>query len=112
MLSKPQWHKKAEKYNVFINTSNIDNTPVSVMEAMALGLPIVSTNVGGIPFLIDGRVDGLLVEKNNVNDMVNAIIEIKNDKEMVTSLTTNARKKVEQFDWEIVKQLWHNILGD
>lgn len=110
MLSKPQWHKKAEDYNIFINTTNIDNTPVSVMEAMALGLPIVSTNVGGIPFLIDGRIDGLLVEKNNVNAMVNAIIEITNNKEQTRKLVSNARKKVEGFDWGIVKQLWDNIL--
>jgi len=110
MLSKSQWHKKAEDYNIFINTTNIDNTPVSVIEAMALGLPVVSTNVGGIPFLIDGRVDGLLVKKNNVNAMVNAIIEITNNKEQTRKLVLNARKKVEGFDWEIVKQLWDNIL--
>jgi glycosyltransferase involved in cell wall biosynthesis len=112
MLSKSQWHKKAKDYNIFINTTNIDNTPVSVMEAMALGLPVVSTNVGGIPFLIDDGVDGLLVEKNSVDAMVNAIIEIINNEEETRVLVSNARRKVEQLDWEIVKQLWHNILGE
>ena len=110
MLSKPQWHKKAENYNIFINTTNIDNAPVSVMEAMALGLPIVSTNAGGIPFLIDDRVDGLLVEKNSVDAMVNAIIKITNNQEATRALVSNARMKVERFDWDVVKQLWHNIL--
>jgi glycosyltransferase involved in cell wall biosynthesis len=111
MLSKPQWHKKAEDFNIFINTSNIDNTPVSVMEAMALGLPIVSTNVGGIPFLIDDNVNGKLVERNNVDDMVNAIIEISNDEKLTRALVSNARIKVERFDWDVVKQLWYNLLS-
>ena len=41
VLSKQDWHKKSEEFDIFINTTNFDNTPVSVMEAMALGLPIV-----------------------------------------------------------------------
>jgi len=110
MLSKPQWHKKAEEYNIFINTTNIDNTPVSVMEAMALGLPVVSTNVGGMPFLIEHRVNGLLVNKNNVDAMVNAIIEICKDTKLAKTLAINARSEVEQFDWEKVKHLWSKIL--
>ena len=51
-LSKPEWINYSKDFNVFINTTNFDNTPVSVIEAMALGLPVVSTNVGGMPFLI------------------------------------------------------------
>jgi glycosyltransferase involved in cell wall biosynthesis len=110
MLSKPQWHKRAEGYNIFINTANIDNMPISVMEAMALGLPVVSTNVGGIPLLINNKVDGLLVEKNNVDVMVSAIIEICKDDELAKNLAINARREVEQFDWNKVKHLWHKIL--
>ena len=55
-LEKNEWIKISADAGIFINTSNIDNTPVSLMEAMALGLPVVSTNVGGIPYLIEDRV--------------------------------------------------------
>jgi len=110
MLSKAEWHKKAEDFNIFINTTNIDNTPMSVMEAMALGLPIVSTNVGGMPYLINDRVNGLLVEKNNVDAMVNAIIEICENEFLTKTLVINARQKVEQFDWQKVKLLWQKVL--
>jgi len=109
-LSKPQWHKRAEDYNIFINTTNIDNTPVSIMEAMALGLPIVSTNAGGIPYLIKNRVNGLLVERDNVDVMVSAIIEICKDEELAKNLVINARREVEQFDWNKIKHLWDKIL--
>ena len=48
MLTKEAWISLSEAHDIFINTTNFDNTPVSVMEAMALGLPVVSTNVGGL----------------------------------------------------------------
>ena len=37
VLSKSEWHKKSEEFDIFINTTNVDNTPISVIEAMALG---------------------------------------------------------------------------
>ena len=110
MLQKKEWHKKSEAYNIFINTTNIDNAPVSVMEAMALGLPIVSTNVGGMPFLIENNKTGMLVDKNDVRAMAKAIDVICKNKKTANSLATNARKQVEKFNWSNVKQLWHNIL--
>ena len=61
-LSKEEWIKVSEDYDFFINTTNIDNTPVSVIEAMALGLIVVSTNPGGIPFLLTADKDSILVE--------------------------------------------------
>lgn len=109
-LTKGEWIKLSKNYTIFINTTNFDNAPVSVIEAMALGLPIVSTNVGGIPFLITNKKEGILVEQNNTEAMVNAIKSIYNNVEFAKLLTINARKKVEQFDWQIVKKLWLEIL--
>jgi glycosyltransferase involved in cell wall biosynthesis len=108
VLTKNEWHKKSEEFDIFINTTNIDNTPVSVIEAMALGLPIVSTNVGGLPYLIDNGVDGLLVEKGNASQMVVAIKGILEGNH--ANIAKNARKKAEQFKWEIVKYEWIKIL--
>ena len=51
----PIWLNKAD---IFINTTNYDNTPISVMEAMACGLCVVSTNVGGVPYLLESEVTG------------------------------------------------------
>ena len=55
ILKKEEWIDLSKDYDIFINTTNFDNMPVSVMEAMALGLPVVSTNVGGLPYLIEDR---------------------------------------------------------
>jgi len=110
-LSKPEWVKLSKDYNVFINTSNFDNTPVSVMEAMALGLPVVSTNIGGMSYLIEHGKEGVLVAPNHVEDMTKAVLELYNNKELVKDIIDNARKKVEQFDWNVVKLRWFEVLS-
>jgi len=108
VLTKEDWHKKATEYDIFINTTNFDNTPISVIEAMALGLTIVSTNVGGMPYLIDHKLDGLLVDKENTNQMANAIIDVVEGK--YPTLSKKAREKAETFDWEVIKYKWFKIL--
>ncbi len=109
-LSKSEWAKLSKQYDVFINTTHFDNTPVSVMEAMALGLPVVSTNVGGIPFLLKDNETALLVEDSAVDEMVYAIVELVENHDLVIKLSENGRKLVEQFDWNIVKKRWKEIL--
>lgn len=110
-LSKPEWLKLSEAYTIFINTTNFDNMPVSIIEAMALGFPIVSTNVGGMPFLIEDKTDGLLVEKNDFEAMSTAIIRIFEDTDLAQKLSKNARLKAQQFSWENVKNRWLLILN-
>ena len=109
-LSKSAWHKKAEEFNIFVNTTDIDNTPVSVMEAKALGLPVVSTNVGGVPYLINNNETGLLVDKGNVEQMVSAINKLIADNGLKSHLVKNARNQVEEFDWEVVRYQWKKLL--
>ena len=110
-LPKSEWITLAENYNVFINTTNFDNMPVSVIEAMAIGLPIVSTNVGGIPYLIEHEEDGLLVPANNVLIMTDSIVRLKQEPSLTKTVIKNARTKVETYDWEIVKQEWFKVLN-
>lgn len=109
-ITKKEWHELSRKYDVFINTTNVDNTPISVMEAMALGLPVVSTNVGGVPFLVENEKEGLLVDKGNVQQMVEKIKFLIENPEKSLEFTTNARKKVEGFDWDVVKEYWIKLL--
>src|SRR5690606_8649342 len=101
----------SKDYNVFINTTNFDNMPVSVIEAMALGLPVVSTNVGGMPYLIDDGEDGLLVAPNDKMAMTDAICLLFEDVVRTEARVVRARNKVESFDWSRVKGLWEALLG-
>lgn len=109
-LSKEGWIKISEDFNIFINTTDFDNMPVSVIEAMAIGLPIISTNVGGLPFLIENEKDGLLIDPNDALLFVEKIKQIIENPEMGNNLAANARIKIEQFDWEIIKNQWIKLL--
>jgi phenylacetate-CoA ligase len=112
VLSKKEWHTLSENYDVFINTTTVDNTPVSVMESMAMGLPVVSTNVGGIPYLLEDKVDAFLVPSNDHKAMSHTIIDIIRKKNDVDKVVVNARKKVELFDWTEVRRLWIDTLNN
>lgn len=94
---------------IFINTTNVDNTPLSVIEAMACGLPIVTTNVGGIPWLVDDGVDGLLVPPDDPQAMADAVERILTDRALAGKLSQNARKKAENFDWSIILPQWDSL---
>ncbi|GAA4883709.1 hypothetical protein GCM10023311_02420 [Flaviramulus aquimarinus] len=109
-LSKQEWIKRSNHYNIFINTTNVDNMPVSVIESMALGLPVISTNVGGIPFLIEDDKTGILVEPNSVEAFVMAIIRLMNSPDDTRKMVKNAREYAEQFDWKTIKNQWVEVL--
>ncbi|PID67960.1 MAG: glycosyl transferase family 1 [Flavobacteriia bacterium] len=111
VMKLEDWIKLSEDYDVFINTTTIDNTPLSVMEAMALGLPVVSTNVGGLPYLVEDGLEAFLVDSGDVEAMVKAVKRLLSSSELVTSLTDKAKHKVDQFDWSVVRQQWFKLLG-
>ncbi|UOK43801.1 MULTISPECIES: glycosyltransferase family 4 protein [Flavobacterium] len=110
-LSKEEWIAMSKDYDIFINTTRFDNTPVSVMEAMALGLPVVSTNVGGIPFLLNDKEDALLVNDNDTEAMVNAVHYLIENHEIAQEIGVKARRKAEMWDWDVVKVSWNDLLN-
>lgn len=112
VLSKKDWHQLSEQYDIFINTTDVDNTPVSVIEAMALGLPVFSTNVGGMPYLINHPIDGFLTDANNAQTMADAIFKLIKNPEIGILQAKNAREKVAKFDWNVVKYQWIKLLND
>lgn len=110
VLPKEQWHQLSANYAIFINTTNIDNMPVSIVEAMALGLPIVSTNAGGLPYLIENGVDALLIPVKDENKMAEAIESLLNNAEKAGEMSNNAREKAKKFDENSVKTQWNKLL--
>jgi glycosyltransferase involved in cell wall biosynthesis len=109
-LSKQAWRELAADHAIFINTTHVDNTPVSVLEAMALGLAVVSTNVGGIPFMVANESEVLLVEDADVKAMATAIMDCVRNPIATQNRVQAARKKVESFDWVKVKEEWTQLL--
>jgi glycosyltransferase involved in cell wall biosynthesis len=106
-LSKEEWSDLSTEYDIFINTTNFDNHPVTLLEVMALGLPIVSTNVGGIPYLINDGETGILVKQNDVHAMVQGVKGLLDGTIDANMISNNARKKVLDYGKEKVIKEWH-----
>ncbi|MGH9944056.1 MAG: glycosyltransferase family 4 protein [Pyrinomonadaceae bacterium] len=96
--------------DIFLNTTNVDNTPVSVLEAMACGLCVVSTNVGGIPYLLEHEHDALLVPPGDAQAMAAAVRRLLTEPELAERLSRNGRRKAEQFDWSSILPRWESLL--
>ncbi|MBL7828086.1 MAG: glycosyltransferase family 4 protein, partial [Saprospiraceae bacterium] len=84
--------------------------PVSILEAMALGLVVVSTDVGGMPQLIEHGVTGMLSPSENIEVMVNNLEHILQTPSVAATLQKNARTKAEMFDWKAIEPRWINLI--
>jgi len=99
-----------DQADIFLNTTNVDNTPVSIIEAMASGMCIVSTNVGGLSYLLEDGKDSLLVPADDAEAMAQAVSRILTEPGLAEQLSLNARRKAEQFDWSVVLPQWKQLL--
>jgi glycosyltransferase involved in cell wall biosynthesis len=95
--------------DIFLNTTYFDNTPVSLMEAMACGLCIVSTNVGGLPYLLKDGHDALLVPPNDSQSMSAAVQRLLQEPGLASKISKNARDAAEKFDWSEILPRWEAL---
>ena len=102
----PEYLNRAD---IFLNTTTVDNTPVSVMEALACGLCVVSTNVGGLPYLLQDNQDALLVPSDDARAMAEAVLRLLGEKGLAKRMSQGGRKKAEFFDWSAILPQWEAL---
>jgi colanic acid/amylovoran biosynthesis glycosyltransferase len=87
-------------------------SPVAVMEAMAAGVPVISSIIGGTPDMINNEIDGLLVAQEDVNGIANAIRRLHDDSAFGKKLGSAARDRaVKQFDYHATSQKLLNAIS-
>jgi glycosyltransferase involved in cell wall biosynthesis len=111
-VPKSQVPARLAEADVFINTTNIDNTPVSVLEAMASGLCVISTAVGGIPYLLEHEQTALLVPRDDAPAMAAAIERLMHDPELAQRLSCGARAVALEHDWNTILDGWQRMLAE
>jgi glycosyltransferase involved in cell wall biosynthesis len=79
--------------DIFVASSKEDNLPNTVMEALAVGVPVVGSRVGGIPDMVEHEVNGLLVEPGNAAEMSFAMLRLLTDKRLRALCASAAREK-------------------
>jgi glycosyltransferase involved in cell wall biosynthesis len=96
--------------DLFINTTDVDNAPISVLEAMAAGLCVVSTSVGGIPYLLEHERTALLVPPRDPDAMTAAIERVLAERELARKLSREAHQFACGCDWAPVLETWQSVL--
>jgi glycosyltransferase involved in cell wall biosynthesis len=109
-ITKAEVPARLNQGDVFLNTARVDNTPVSLLEAMACGLCVVSARVGGIPYLVDDGSDALLAQPDNPRRMAQAVRRIYHEPKLAERLSCNGRRKAERFDWPVIFSAWEGVL--
>jgi glycosyltransferase involved in cell wall biosynthesis len=104
--------REGNSADIFLNTNNIDNMPVSVLEACAMGLPVVATNVGGISDLLTDEKTALLVPDNNIELMVEAVYRLMNESGLAGILSSNGRQLAERASWQNIYPQWKQVFAD
>lgn len=100
-----------QSHEVFLNTTSYESFGVAVLEAAACGIPVVSSKVGEIPYLWKNGVDIFMVEEYEPVKYADAIVKLFTNKDLEKTLSANARKKAEGFDWYSIKGEWLKLLS-
>ena len=88
--------------DVFVNSSLHDNMPISILEALASGVPVVSTNVCGIPFLVQHDKTALLVPPRDPSALASAVLEVLENRALAQRLVDTGLDHVQQYAWSSV----------
>jgi len=97
--------------DVFLNTTNADNTAISLIEAMACGLCVVSTDVSALPCRLENEREALLVPADDPAAMTAAVRRVLRDQKLADRLSRNARAKAGEYAWSVVLPQWEEILA-
>lgn len=89
--------------DVMLNPSLVDNMPNSVLESLACGVPVVSTNVGGVPYLVEDGRTALLVPPKTPRAMADAVLRLVAEPALAASLRDTGLRQVQQYTWASVR---------
>jgi glycosyltransferase involved in cell wall biosynthesis len=101
-----------DRAGIFVNASEIDNQPLSIIEAFAAGLPVVTTDAGGIPDMVADGVTGLIVRRGDHRGLAEQVIRLLSDNSLASRLATSAREESNKYTWEAVRRDWLNLYSE
>ena len=99
-----RWYDEAD---IYLNASDIDNMPNSIIEAFACGLPVVTSRAGGIPYVVEHERNGLMVDCGDHDALAGAALRLLDDPALTQRLIAEGLRDVsEQYTWDAVRERW------
>jgi len=97
------------EHDVFLNASVVDNQPISILEAFASGLPVVSTGTGDIPAMVRHGETGLIVPAADPPSMARAVATLWERPEEARAMARQARREAARYTWPQVREKWLKV---
>ena len=101
--------KEYAESSVFVLPSLDESNPIVLLEAMASGKPVIATNVGGIPYMIDDGKNGFLVNYGDIEGLVEKIFMLMNNKNLKYYIRENGKKTAMKYSWEKVSEETYGV---
>jgi glycosyltransferase involved in cell wall biosynthesis len=105
----PQLHDEAD---IVVNSSVVDNQPVSVLEAFAAGLSVVSTGTGDIAAMVRHEETGLIVPPDDPAAMAAAVASLLQSPARAQEMAERARQETTKYTWPAVRRAWAEVYAD
>lgn len=101
-----------DSVDIYLNSPNLDCMPGSLIECFASGLPIVSTNAGGIPYIVEDGQTGLLTALNDHEALAKKAILLLESPDLANQIIENGRREAEKYSWNHVREKWLGLYED
>ncbi len=114
-VGKVSQERMAQLYgeiDIYLNSPNTDNMPGSLIECYASGVPIVTTNAGGIPYILEHEKTGLMVQIKDHEALAAQAMRLLEDNELAQRLINNGHEYVQEFTWQKVREKWLTVYQD
>ncbi|HEV7797514.1 MAG TPA: glycosyltransferase [Pyrinomonadaceae bacterium] len=98
-----------QRADIYLNGSEIDNQPLSILEAFACGLPVVTTNAGGIPDMVSDGETGFVVKRGDHEAMASRAIQLLEEDGLADAITQKAFGECAQYSWDAVRDQWSQL---
>jgi glycosyltransferase involved in cell wall biosynthesis len=102
--------------DIYLTATNLDNMPSSITESMASVLPVVTTNAGGIPYIVTHEETCLMVACNDHEALAASAIRLLEDNELAAKIARQACEASRKFTWTVVRDEWvklyHDLVAD
>jgi glycosyltransferase involved in cell wall biosynthesis len=108
-VEPPQMPALLDGADIFLNASVVDNQPVSILEAFAAGLTVVSTPTGDIASMVRHGSTGLLVPPDAPDAMAEAVCMLLADSHAACEMTARARREVRRHTWSEIRSAWADV---
>lgn len=108
-IGRVPFEKMPEMYDsadVYLTATDLDNMPSSITECLASGLPVVTTDAGGIPYIVSHEETALIVPRDDHEAMTAAALRLLEDNDLAAGMAERAREHCRKFSWPSVRREW------